>query len=433
VLVPTRAWLAWLRDRPELAELWGIDPGLAVPKALGKSPLLLQPGEVLRAVFRRSPWFWVRRVALPAALGLILTVFCVLIPFPLGIFPLAGALLAWFLVGLFTWEWSVSVLAVTDRAVLVRQVDAWERRADFEKLALDRLREAVFRKQGLVDSVFGLVAVELEGDSAKGRLVFEGLHAGSLFLQVMNDLKEQRRKTATPRKAIRSALAARTRARQPALLWEGKLAADEVKPTANRLSWRTEAGNAVSFRRHGWRLVWQVLPWLTGTAVCGLMTIALSRAAPVFAAVITSLGVAASLLPLARAAYLVADWADDRLVLEGSKIVCLHRKPLWGGELRQEGELAQVQQAGVRKDSLAALVLDFGTVTVQLGGGTPLVFENAAHPEWVQAEIFHRRSQLQAEKERQEAVTRLDQMAEVFETWREADEAGYFAKDKPGT
>ncbi len=104
----------------------------------------------------------------------------------------------------------------------------------------------------------------------------------------------------------------------------------------------------------------------------------------------------------------------------------VHRRPLWLGEVRQEGALDQVQQVGVRKESLPALVFDFGAVTVSLGAGDPLVFEDASHPEWVQSEIFHRRTLLAQDREKQASRTRLDEVSEILDTWEEARKAGYF-------
>jgi hypothetical protein len=131
------------------------------------------------------------------------------------------------------------------------------------------------------------------------------------------------------------------------------------------------------------------------------------------------------LFPLAKILWEIWDWAGDKIFL-------VHQKPLWLGEVRQEGSLDQVQQVGVRKDTLTALLFDFGQVTVSLGASDPLIFEDAHHPEWVQNEIFHRRTQLLQTREAKAARTRLGEMTEVLDTWDEARQAGYFAPT-PGT
>ncbi len=418
LVIPDSLWRAWLRSRPAVASTLGIDPGLEVPRLLRKQALRLQEGEVLRHVFRRSFWFLARRLALPATLGSILSVFSALIPFPLAIFPLAGTLTAAVLVALFVWEWRVSVMAVTDRAVLVRQVDAWQRRADFEKLALDRLKVAVFSKQGVLDRLFGLVAVELEGDSPKGRLVFAGLRADTEFLQATASLKAKRAKSRPDRRTIRGALASRSSgAHQPQLLRGPK---PEV----------VQGEQGLSFRRHPYHLLLRLLPW-SGWLI---LVVAVAWLGSVLATDslgwVWSLASVVALVPLGRLAYEVADWSDDKLVLEGDKVICLHRKPLWGGEIRQEGQLSEVQQVGVRKDTLAGLLFDFGTVTVSLGSSSALEFQYAAHPDWVQAEVFERRARLLAALDREEALARLDQMSEVLDTWEEARTAGYFREGK---
>jgi len=147
--------------------------------------------------------------------------------------------------------------------------------------------------------------------------------------------------------------------------------------------------------------------------------------------IVAAVSALAALYPVGRIVWEVWDWADDRLSIQGERIVMVHRRPLGLGEIRQEGSLDQVQQVGVRKDSLAALVLDFGVVTVSLGASDPLVFEHAAHPEWVQNEIFHRRTLLVQDRERQFVRSRLDEVSEILDTWEEARKAGYFTKETP--
>jgi hypothetical protein len=138
----------------------------------------------------------------------------------------------------------------------------------------------------------------------------------------------------------------------------------------------------------------------------------------------------AALVPLARVAWFFWDWADDRLTIQNDRVILVHKRPLWLGEVRQEGGLDQVEQVGVRKESLAALVFDFGDLSISLGGADPLVFTDAAHPEWVQNEIFHRRTLLARDRELKDAKTRLDEVSEILDAWDEARKAGYF-KETP--
>jgi hypothetical protein len=344
--------------------------------------------------------------------------------------PLVGMIVAASLAALAAWEWSVSVVVVTDRAVLVRQVDLWSHRSDFEKLALDRIREAVFARSGWVDALFGLVNLELEGDSPRGRLVFRGLTRNSQFLGAMEDLRVQRTASKADRRTIRRALADRAGGARSPVLERPADRKESPGPRVHRLSWRVEKAGSIWFRRHPWHAWRRSLPWLGWAALVFFLGTVAGVLIPTKVGAVVGITTLAALFPLGRVAWFFWDWADDRLSIQGDRVVLVHRRPLWLGEVRQEGGLDQVEQVGVRKDSLAALVFDFGDLSISLGGADPLVFTDAAHPEWVQNELFHRRTLLARDRELKDAQTRLDEVSEILDTWDEARKAGYF-KETP--
>lgn len=439
VTVSEASWRAWLQSWPEVARRLGEVIPPTLPRAMVQSPLILEPGETPAHLFRKSPLFLLVRAALPSVFFLVFLGFGLVLqwglqaPVPLWalwLLPGVGMAVTAGLVGLVVWEWRSSVLVVTDRSVIVRQTDVWAHRSDFEKLALERLREAVLTRHGLVDAVLGLVTVELEGDSPRGRLLFRGLPRNSRFLDAMENLRVQRVARTPGRQVIRQALAGRAGgAKAPKL--ERPAAQQAPGTKAKRFSWRVEKDGRVWFRRHPWLVARRSLPWAGWTALVAFVAAVAVGLWPQGFWTVAGIGALAAALPLGRIGWEFLDWADDRLTLQGDKIVLVHRRPFWGGEVRQEGNLDQVQQVGVRKESLAAMVFDFGTVTISLGAGDPLVFEEASHPEWVQNEIFHHRTLMNQDRERQASQSRLDEVSEILDTWDQAKKAGYFTKESP--
>lgn len=439
VVIPEASWATWLRTWPAAATLLGQEVPPPLPRGLLRSPLALEPGEAPVAVFRKAPLFLAARAFLPALFFLAFLAFGLALQFGLPTrlpawvlwaLPAAGMVITAGLVALVTWEWSASVLVVTDRSVLVRQIDVWTHRSDFEKLALDKIRESVFRKTGWVDTLLGLVALEIEGNSPKGRLVFQGLSQESRFLEALESYRKRRTGAAPGRAAIRRALADRAGGARAPQLERPAQRVETPGPRPRRLSWRVEKAGGVWFRRHPWHAFRRCLPWAGWAGLVLFLALVASVMAPALAGGIAALAALVFLVPGGRIAWEIWDWADDWLSIQGGKIILVHRKPLGLGEIRQEGNLDEVQQIGVRKETLTALVLDFGVVTVNLGGGPPLVFADAAHPEWVQNEIFHRRTLMNQEKERQAARVRLDEVSEILDTWDEARKAGYFHEEK---
>lgn len=439
VVVPEASWAGWLRAFPDAAEALGAEVPPPLPRGLVRSPLVLEPGEVPVHVFRKAPLFLFLRAALPSSFFLLFLLFGLVLQ--LGLQPSVPAAVLWLLPGLgmavtaalvalVAWEWWVSVLAVTDRSVILRQIDVWAHRSDFEKLALERIREAMFRRTGWFDALLGLVSLELEGDSPKGRLIFRGLARDSRFLSAMEGLRVKRAAAAPGRRVIRQALAGRAGGARAPVLEKAAAKTDLRGPRVTRLSWRVEKDGVLWFRRHPWVIFRRSLPWLGWTALTAFLGLTAAAFWPAGGWTILGITSLAALIPLGRIGWEVWDWADDRLSLQGEKIILVHRRPLGLGEIRQEGSLDQIQQVGVRKETLTALVLDFGVVTISLGAGPPLEFTDASHPEWVQNEIFHRRTLLAQNRERQAARDRLDEVSEILDTWDEARKAGYFTDDK---
>ena len=437
--VPEASWQAWLKVWPAIAQAMGFSLPAPLPAGFAKSPLVLEPDEVPRELFRKAPFFLARRAALPGLFFLLFAAFGLLLlerfgsmvpPWALWILPGAGMLITLGLMTLVTWEWSASVLVITDRSIIIRQIDVWSHRSDFEKMALERIREAVFTKQGLLDSLLHLVTLEIEGDSPKGRLLFRGLAQDSRFLTAMESLKTERTRETLGRTVIRQALAEQAGGARAPHLERAADRQESLSVPVRRLSWRVETNGGVWFRRHQW-VVWRrSLPWIGWMALITFLGLVAAGFWPQGVWTITVVGLIMALAPAGRIAWEIWDWADDRLSIQGEKIVMVHRRPLWFGEVRQEGDLDRIEQVGVRKENLVALLFDFGTVTVSLGASEPMVFEYAQHPEWVQNEIFHRRSSLFRERETQASRTRLNEVTEILDTWDEAKKSNYF-KETP--
>jgi hypothetical protein len=436
VQVSGPAWRSWLQKWPAAGDLLGEVPPPPLPRSLAKSPLILSSGESVQQVFRKAPPFLFLRSMVPFLFFLGFLGFGALLSHRFGdvapwwalwLLPGTGLLVTAGLLGLVTWEWSASVLVITDRSLLIRQIDVWTHRSDFEKLALDRIRESIFTAKGWLYTLLRLVDLEVEGDSPRGRVVFRGLSQDSRFLEALGHLKAQLIPAAIGRREIRQALTERAAGTRGPVL-ETPSRWSEPVPRQRRFSWRSEGAEGVWFRHHPWTAWRRCLPWSGWMALVIFLAAVAWGFWPAGLGTIAASALLLALFPLAKIVWEIWDWAGDRLSVQGDKILLVHRKPLWSGEVRQEGCLDQVQQVGVRKDTLTALLFDFGQVTISLGGSDPMVFEDAHHPEWVQNEIFHHRTELLQAREAEAARTRLGEMTEVLDTWDEARRAGYFTE-----
>ena len=361
-------------------------------------------------VFRQSPVLPFVRALVPAfflalfvGLGAALNRLGTHVPlWALWLLPGAGVAASMLWMALIGLEWRRSFVAVSGRSVELKRLDLGARKAVFETLDATRLREAVLTRRGFW-GLLGLASLELETDVPGGgpgaRFVFPGLSASCAIADALG---------APPPAAELSQQAWAAKAgRAPTL----------VQPARGEPE--------VWFRRHWWFLIGKLLPWAGWCALIAFVAAWAGGLWPRGASFCAALGAAAALIPLAGLVWEVWDWANDRFGVTAAHVVLLRRKPLWFGETRQEAPLDQVEQLGVLRTGLPGLVLDFGTVTVRLGPADPLEFEGAARPEAVRTAVLTRRTAVFAERERQAAAARFDEVAEIVQTWDKVQKSGY--------
>lgn len=404
------------------------------PRSIRRFPLLLEKDEYLKHRFSRSRLFTGFRMALPAffffqalAYGLVFQFrFSDQIPaFFLWILPVITLTVSGFFWILLWVEKGASCVLITNKSLILRQLHIWDRKSEFQKIPLDKIQEAVTVKRGIVDHLLRLATLEVDSDSAQGKIVFSGLAGDGRFLKALDAARSE---VTTQRKVSKQKIRASLEAHFGTGRKPERISEDPVPPKKKRklFSWRTDHDGRIRFRRHPWVLWRKTLRWW------GLFLLALFLGATAWAVwgdsgrPVFLICLLVALVPGGHFFWAWLDWINDSLFLEGDKIVSLHKKPLWGQEVRQEGALMQIQQIGIRKESFTAIALDYGDLVVHLGGGDPLVFERAAHPEWVQAEIFRRRQELVDLRQRREAEARVDEVSDVLKAFEQAKDQGYF-------
>jgi hypothetical protein len=131
--------------------------------------------------------------------------------------------------------------------------------------------------------------------------------------------------------------------------------------------------------------------------------------APIFYGVLAFLFLANFLFFL----YIFIDWRNDRYVLNNRQIMDLDKKPL-GKENRRTAPLNTIQSVEYKREGIAGIILNFGTVYIRVGD-TRFTFDDVPRPYDVQQEITERQ---QSAKER-EAREKSKNEREVILDWIE--------------
>jgi len=122
--------------------------------------------------------------------------------------------------------------------------------------------------------------------------------------------------------------------------------------------------------------------------------------------------------------YQYVDWYFDQYILTHDQLIDVSRKPL-GYEDRRSAPVKNIQTVEFKRKGLIGLLLNFGTVKIQIGN-EELTFDNVYAPSQIQGEIYLRLKNYQEDQQRQEQMRLADWIRTYDDLKKPAKE------DRPG-
>lgn len=104
--------------------------------------------------------------------------------------------------------------------------------------------------------------------------------------------------------------------------------------------------------------------------------------------------------------YQYLDWNFDQYIITHDQLIDVSRKPL-GYEDRRSAPVKNIQTVEFKRKGLIGLILNFGTVKIQIGN-EELTFDNVYAPSQIQGEIYLHLKKYQEEQQRQEQARLAD-------------------------
>lgn len=172
--------------------------------------------------------------------------------------------------------------------------------------------------------------------------------------------------------------------------------------------------NSIIYRTHWWILLKKTtLPLIL---LLLLSMVIIYRMFGLFSGVPETLFYAAGLgLTLAAALwwfYQYFDWYFDQYILTHDQVIDVSRKPL-GYEDRRSAPVKNIQTVEFKRKGLIGLVLNFGTVKIQIGN-EELTFDDVYAPSQIQSEVYLQLKKYQEEQQKQEQ-TRLAEWIKTYD------------------
>jgi len=130
----------------------------------------------------------------------------------------------------------------------------------------------------------------------------------------------------------------------------------------------------------------------------------------------------------------VEDWRNDAFQLTPLYVIDIDRKPFGISEARKQAGLGNVQNVTANKPTFWATVWNYGDVHIETAGAmADIVFEQVAHPNRVQSEIFQRLEQYKQRMRVNEGAQRRKEYAVLMDVYKQATEQNRIPQRTPET
>jgi hypothetical protein len=150
---------------------------------------------------------------------------------------------------------------------------------------------------------------------------------------------------------------------------------------------RKEEEGDIVYRTHWWVLLKRtILPILFILLVLGVVVAGFVGRIALDPALISIIALAGIVIGSLWWLYNFIDWRNDIYVISGDQLIDINRRPL-GSEEKRSAPVKNIQTVQYKRNGIIGLVLNFGTVRVQIGN-EELTFDNVYNPSVVQVEIF---------------------------------------------
>jgi CRP-like cAMP-binding protein/membrane protein YdbS with pleckstrin-like domain len=199
-----------------------------------------------------------------------------------------------------------------------------------------------------------------------------------------------------------------------------------------RYQGRVEVGGVVTYRKHFFVLLRVTLWPLVALLLLILANWVLVR---VFEFTLRNLAIVDFILfPIALGwlTWQVEDWRNDAFQLTDRYVIDIDRKPFGFGESRKQAELSNVQNVNSDRPNFLATIFNFGNVIIDTAGAkADIVFETVANPNRVQSDIFKRRDEYRRKQALRDGDRRREEYAVLLDVYKQATEQDRIPRRTP--
>lgn len=409
----------------------------------------LLPDELVEYQARRSYWYLLGRLLLPALLmvGVPLLFYLLLrnfvganflTPFLLVI---AGGFFLWLLFRFL--DWVNDYFVITNKHLIHHEFDLRTFRIGIVKIPIRQVQSVEVLKPTLLANLFNVGSARVTTAAQKGVILFDYIDSPRQVKETLNRLsgRVQVMNAGETQLAMRRSVEGHFQL-PPAYRPLGENSPQSSPKTAEEDSiasrirrwaaWRVEENGVITYRKHLFVLLKQtLLPTLLFIACVGLLIflmVALSLNT-IWLGLLMGIPILGSFIWLV---WRFEDWRNDIFQVSDRFVLDIDRTPFGFGESRKQAPIANVQNVNAERPNLWATLFNYGYVSVETAGAaTDIVFESVPRPSAIQADIFQKLEAFQQQQRLRQGAERREEYAVLLDVYRQATEQSRIPQRTP--
>lgn len=397
------------------------------------------PEERLEIFMRRSWWFLLGRLILPAFLVMIAALILVLTPANTGLertikvgLPILLTLIGLILFALRLIDFRADYFLITNKHLTHHEFDLRHFRIHLVKVPISMVQTVEILKPTLLANLFNIGTARVTTAAVAGVILFDNIDNPRIVKQILERLTGQYKslESAQTQAVMRQSLEKHFGINPQMTTTEEQVGPSPIREPQQgffagfrkRFGWRVVEGNTITYRKSLFILLKQVALPLLGFVLLGILSglgISLNLD-PLVLGLLIGVG---GFVVLIAFIWQLENWRNDIFQLSDRFVLDVDRKPFGFGESRKQAAISNIQNVDASRPGFLPTIFNYGFVSIDTAGSqSDIVFDYVPNPELIQSDIFQRIDEARRQERIREGSSRRQEYALLLDVYRQAME-----------
>ena len=438
-------------------EAWEMAARTSVKADKASKSVELMPDELVEFYTRRSRWYLAVKMIFPLigmflalAFGAILlsnTFFEGKVAFANAALPAFVFVIPAIAAIFYILDWLNDYFVITNKHLSHHEFELTKLRSRVNKIPIDKIQSISTIKPSFFANLFNYGTARITTSSQTGNVYFDNIDHPERVTATLERLQKQSKDLTAGliQAAMRNSLESHFQVDAAYQAVEGQTAVSTTQQAENatksfsrnirqRYGTHLVEEGTITYRKNFFAFMHTIIwPLLINIAILLIIAGLIGFYGATIPILWTSSGLLfIMLLALGWLLWQVEDWRNDAFQLTPLYVIDIDRKPFGISESRKQAGLGNVQNVTANKPTFWATVWNYGDVHIETAGAVAeIVFEQVAHPNRVQSEIFQRLEQYKQRMKVNEGAQRRQEYAVLMDVYKQATEQNHIPPRTP--